>query len=300
MPIPTRVILASNTNPEYIQFWPLVARHWKLVHGITPTLFFLGPEDRPVDKTCGDVIFVEPWPGIPTSFQAQIIRLFAPSLFSEDCCIICDIDLLLLDANFFQGIRDLPENVWISLNRYPPRIPYVSLSYQIAMGKTFREVFRCSGTLADIRDKVKTHAGGNLSWITDELVLSAALQKWAGTGANQRWKKIHTPGIWGGKAAIRSVTRFFHCWFQPARVSTLQELEPFRPLYKNLPLVKRVLQLRNPEFPFPVLEGFYAGDPQLEASRHPHDRNKGTRALIVRRPFPESLFRNALHQTKPV
>lgn len=290
MPIPTRVILASNTNPEYIQFWPLVARHWKFVHGLQPTLFFLGPEDRPIDKTCGDVIVVEPWPGIPTSFQAQMIRLFAPCLFPEDCCVICDIDLLLLDPTFFQGIRDLPENVWISLNRYPPRIQHVSLSYQIAMGKTFREVFRCTGTLADIRDKVKAHAG-NLSWATDELVLTAALQKWGTVGGGtQKWKKIHTPGIWGGKAAIRSVTRFFNCWFQPAQASKLQELEPFRPLQKNLPLVRRVLQLRNPEFPFPVLGGSYAGDPQVEASRHPHDRNKGTRALIVRRPFQGSLL----------
>lgn len=273
---PTRVILASNTNPEYIQFWPLVARHWQAIHHLRPTLFFIGPKDRPLETDIGDVIFVDPLPGIPTSFQAQMIRLFAPTLFPEDCCVICDIDLLLLEPDFFRhyGVDQLPDTDWVSLNRYGMAFQHVSLSYQVAKGQTFRNVFGCDGqNLESIRNHIQKYAGKDLKWATDELVLAAALRRWNGG----TWHKIHTPGIWGGKQAIYSVTRFHNCSFQPAQAAKLLELEPFRPLLRTVPLVRRILSLRNPEFRFPELTDIYEGDPQTEASRHPFDRKKVTR-----------------------
>ena len=75
-----RALVASDTNPMYIDFWPLVAKAWKKL-GLQPTLALIAPPDFNVDTTCGDVIRFDPIPGIPTSFQAQVIRLLAPRIF---------------------------------------------------------------------------------------------------------------------------------------------------------------------------------------------------------------------------
>src|SRR3990167_2645318 len=39
---PTRIILASDENKTYVQFWEPVSKHWSEIHHIRPTLFFVG------------------------------------------------------------------------------------------------------------------------------------------------------------------------------------------------------------------------------------------------------------------
>src|SRR3990172_6476994 len=82
----TRVILSTDVNPDYYQFWPVVARAWREIIGIKPTLVFINGPNVEINKQLGDVIQFEPIEGISTSFQAQTIRLLIPALYPDDVC----------------------------------------------------------------------------------------------------------------------------------------------------------------------------------------------------------------------
>jgi len=282
--LPKRVILASDSSPNYIQFWPYVARHWKQVHGITPTLFYISgkvEEDKQkIDTECGQVVFVEALPGIPHGLQAQLIRLLAPAMYPNDVCVICDIDLFLLKADFFTsyGLGQFPDSLFASLNRYmKDRVKHLSLSYQVAKGSTFGQVFQCDGNLEHMRQRIAEWCKSkDYAWSRDEMIMLQYLKPWGKVNPG-RWRVIQTPGIWGARLATRSVTRFFNCFYDPSKAATLQELEPLRPLLSvaGFPTVKRVLAACNPKFVLPeavhVFQGYFN---HQGPSRHPLEKGK--------------------------
>src|SRR3990167_8708329 len=96
-----RVILSTDNNPTYKDNWPIVAKAWKELVGLKPTLAFISNEENEIDETLGDVIRFKPIKGVPNDFYAQVIRLLLPAFFKDDYCIISDIDMLPLDANYF-------------------------------------------------------------------------------------------------------------------------------------------------------------------------------------------------------
>ena len=69
-----RVIVSSNDNKNYVDFWPLIAKAWNII-GIKPTLFLIS-EDFEVDTGVGEVIRVKPLESAPTALQAPKSRIF--------------------------------------------------------------------------------------------------------------------------------------------------------------------------------------------------------------------------------
>ena len=53
-----RVILSSDTNPYYLDFWPIVAKAWVKM-GIKPTLALVGNEPVEIDESLGDIIRIK-------------------------------------------------------------------------------------------------------------------------------------------------------------------------------------------------------------------------------------------------
>src|SRR3990170_756122 len=109
-----RVILAVDTNPTYIQFWPVTARAWHKILGVRPTLALIADSSVHVEKSVGDVIRFDPIPGIPTSLQAQTIRLLLPALFENDVCILSDIEMMPLNRKYFENsVKSVDENSFV-------------------------------------------------------------------------------------------------------------------------------------------------------------------------------------------
>ena len=70
------VILSSNDNPNYIQFWPIVSEAWSLM-GVEPILIYTGEQKLNLK---GNVInFFSK--NIDSSFVAQNIRILYPRFF---------------------------------------------------------------------------------------------------------------------------------------------------------------------------------------------------------------------------
>ena len=273
-----RVILACDQNSQYIQFWEPVAAHWSHIHGLRPTLFFIGSPHTPINREVGEVIFIPPIQGIPTSFMAQTIRLLAPSMYPSEVCLISDIDLFLLDRSFFSrylGNYDFRRQ-WISLNRYhgPTTINRISMCYQIVAGNLCREIFNCDGTLSHMINFIKQWSKISLAWGTDEQILTKTLKKWHSLDPREnQWKIFFTPGLWGVKTPqSRSVSRYIeNNAYQEANLGKnfYIEFEPPRPVLTNLSFIQHIIMKTWPNFIFPPIT--YLGVTTSQ-SRHPLDQ----------------------------
>ena len=113
-----KVILASNENKDYLEFWPLVSEAWERI-GVEPVLIYTGNDEINLN---GHIINFH-IKGIDSTFVAQNIRLLAPALFKDENCIISDIDSLPLSSKYFQNsVRD--NLVWPELWTFCPFLAF--------------------------------------------------------------------------------------------------------------------------------------------------------------------------------
>ena len=174
-----RVIVATNSNPLYAQFWPIVARFWKDVVGVQPTLAFIedGPAD--LDETLGDVVRFKPIPGVSPGVQAQAMRLLLPTLFPEEGCILSDIDMIPLQKEYFtELVKDAPQDAFIVYRptAYAPSYKRYPMCYVAAQGKTFKEIFNEHDR--PFHELINEWIGYRWGFCTDELVMHKLLHAW--------------------------------------------------------------------------------------------------------------------------
>ena len=178
-----RVILATNNNPNYIQFWPIVAPLWQAM-GIRPTLALIAYEDCPIDTTLGDVIRFDPIPNVAESTQAQTIRLLLPALFPDDICIISDIDMLPVSQSYFiDGAANCPEDTFLVYRdcAHGCGYPHYPMCYNAAKGSVFAAIFGIS-EFKDIKETIAAWSDYGLGWNTDECLLYYFLTQWEEAG----------------------------------------------------------------------------------------------------------------------
>lgn len=176
-----RVILGCDANPLYLEFWPVVAKTWQELVGVKPTLGLIASKDVYIDETLGDVIRFEPIPGIPTSFQAQVIRLLLPILFPQEVCILSDMDLIPCQrAYFVDSVEHIPLNCFVVYkdgafnSDYHKEYP---MCYNAALGSTYQEIFKVESS-ADIPQKMMEWFGLGLGWTSDQQILYVFLNCW--------------------------------------------------------------------------------------------------------------------------
>lgn len=100
-----RVILSSNEDPKYLQFWPIVSRAWKQWFDCKVSLAFLTNRERNDPfvenlRQYGEVAVFKPISGIPEPNLAKVIRHILAGAYTEERVVINDIDLLPLQADY--------------------------------------------------------------------------------------------------------------------------------------------------------------------------------------------------------
>ncbi|HBS48303.1 TPA: hypothetical protein DEO28_00725 [Candidatus Dependentiae bacterium] len=190
-----RVILSTNTNHTYIDFWPLIAKTWSKVFGIKPTLALICDGEYKIDESLGDVIKFQPIEGVPAGFQAQVIRLFMPLYFPDETVLISDIDMLPINKEYFLDyVKTFSDDQFLifSDKGYGPimgSLPAYPMCFNIAKGKTFQDIFQIydvrniptiikslyeKAAILNVDHDLKT----KMIWMTDELTLGARITAW--------------------------------------------------------------------------------------------------------------------------
>ena len=181
-----RVILVTNNNSLYYDFWNNLSFTYKEKFGITPTLVFFGEKEE-LDSTnlsqeYGEIILQKKIEGIP-DWQYTWALFYFTKFYPEETCVVMGIDQIPLGTYFFkESVEFVNENNYVMLiddqykleNKYPHKWDEGGFSpsaYHMGKGKTFSEIFEFEDTFES--EIIKIH---NLNiktmwdnqWGTDE------------------------------------------------------------------------------------------------------------------------------------
>ena len=104
----TKACISSNENPDYIQFWPLVASAWKRL-GFDPILALVTNKEKHEwewMEEYGEVFRVNKNPNIPEGNWAKIVRWSLYGKHEDAISILTDADMIPMQRDYF---AELPE-----------------------------------------------------------------------------------------------------------------------------------------------------------------------------------------------
>jgi len=107
------IVVSSNLDPVYFEFWPVIAKVYKLQFpGVKVHLALLADieEDDPIAieaRKHGDVTIVKPVPGFHEFGQAKCVRFYVAAMQpSDEVIYIEDIDLISINRDFITSKTD--------------------------------------------------------------------------------------------------------------------------------------------------------------------------------------------------
>ncbi len=100
-----RLITSTTVNDNYLPYWPYISKVWSSLFGCIPTLAFVSNDRSYIAdlEQYGDIYHYIP-SDLPVANQAKVARLHLASRFDNELCVINDIDLMPLQAEYFLSI----------------------------------------------------------------------------------------------------------------------------------------------------------------------------------------------------
>ena len=186
--VPTDVILASDLNRDYLDFWPLTSRAWARL-GLRATLILVAASDEVPRELVNapNVRVFEPLAGVATSLQATCVRLlYAALIDAPGAVLMSDIDLVPLNRRFFyEPLAALDERFFVAFrDDYEDPVIAWPLPFNAAAPATWGEVFRVASVqdvrarLAEWTRDIPYEGRGETGWFTDQRKLRDALMAW--------------------------------------------------------------------------------------------------------------------------
>lgn len=183
-----KIIFAVDDNPLYSGFWEIQSWFCKNYLQIQPVLFHITDVETDfIQDGYGIVKKIDKknYEGLPTSFLSQIIRMWGTKYFSEQVCIMGDIDLFFLDKKYLHETiqnydddsivlydsdaydieREDCDSHWFCKDRY-------ILSWVTAKGKIFDKILNTNRSLSEYAYEL---ASMDLGWDTDEVYFGRRL-----------------------------------------------------------------------------------------------------------------------------
>ena len=197
------VIVSSNSNPMYFDFWPIVRDLWIQVVKIKPIFVYICDEDSIIDN--GDHIIhkLKAIPNVDSGLQSQIARMYVTKFYSESVCLTSDIDMLPLNRTYFTDMIESYSNddlVIFSADAYP-NIKRYPICYNAAKGKVFNDILDLN---CNFETYCKRLIEYNWGWDTDELYFGKMVAEYT----NQR-NVVKLNRGWENRMALYRIDRDF-------------------------------------------------------------------------------------------
>ena len=184
----TKVIMSCDDS-HYQDFWPVVAQVCKKVLNIMPVLFMVCNEETDFySDGNGLVKKVKKIENIPTSTQGQLLRLYGTKYFTDEVCMVSDVDMMLLNRKYFiDDLEKFSDDSYIimssdgyDLNRPECRnlfdFQVYPFCYHAAKGSIFTELLEIEETFELFVNKVLDfNSKFNREWYSDEIYLSCMI-----------------------------------------------------------------------------------------------------------------------------
>jgi hypothetical protein len=165
-------IMGSDTNPMYLEFWPVVSKIWKEIFGIIPVLGLICNEDSELyEDEFGLVKKFKNIDGMNSGLQSQIVRFYLPK-YLDGVCLISDIDMLPLSPIYFEtnSQTQTEDNIILYSSDNPEclRDKQYPMCYFSAHSKLFPKVFDIN---LEWEEFCKHLLIRNEGWFTDQRYL---------------------------------------------------------------------------------------------------------------------------------
>ena len=169
------VILSSDDNPLYKDFYDVVSKQWNKL-GFKTYYINITNIDEIVKTKFGVIHKIKSLDFVSTGFQSQVVRLFA-SNFINGNMLTSDIDMLPLNGDYFnQFLNEISKNNILLYSGQPySDVPYYPMCYALGHSDTFKKYLNigdisfeeyCKMLLSDYGEK----------WNTDENFMYDRLQ----------------------------------------------------------------------------------------------------------------------------
>jgi|LakMenEpi03Aug12_release.lakeMendotaPanAssembly.Ray.scaffolds.fasta_scaffold35292_8 hypothetical protein len=162
------VIVSTDDNPLYSEFWPVVKNLWSNLVGIKPILVKISDTDEIIESDECIIHNLKKVDGIKTGLQSQIARMFVTKYYKDSVCLTSDIDMLPLSKKYFTSdIENLNNDSMVifssdaykNVNRYP-------ICYNAGKGSLFSEILQLDVSFEEYCNRLLSLGWG---WGTDEL-----------------------------------------------------------------------------------------------------------------------------------
>lgn len=133
------VILSSDDNPMYKDFYEIVAKRW-LELGYKTYYLNISDTDEIIENEYGVIHKIKALDFVSTGFQSQVVRLFS-SKFIEGNIMMSDIDMLPINGDYYnQYLNELTDiNVIIYSGQPYGNTPYYPMCYVVSHSSNFRK-----------------------------------------------------------------------------------------------------------------------------------------------------------------
>jgi hypothetical protein len=132
------VVISSDDNPLYKDFYPIVAKQW-LKLGFKTYYVNITDTTSIEENEYGIIHKLKKIDYIPSSFQSQVVRLFV-SNFIEGNLLMSDIDMLPINGSYYNQYNEEFDGSNIILYSGQPYgvNPYYPMCYVLASSKTLK------------------------------------------------------------------------------------------------------------------------------------------------------------------
>ena len=133
------VIISSDDNPMYKDFYLIVAKRW-LELGYKTYYLNISDTDEIIENEYGVIHKIKALDFVSTGFQSQVVRLFS-SKFIEGNIMMSDIDMLPINGDYYnQYLNELTDiNVIIYSGQPYSNTPYYPMCYVVSHSSNFRK-----------------------------------------------------------------------------------------------------------------------------------------------------------------
>lgn len=161
------VVISSDDNPMYKEFYEIVAKRW-LDMGYKTYYINITDNDEIYENEYGVVHKIKSLDFISTGFQSQVARLFS-SKFIEGNIMMSDIDMLPINSEYYnQYVNELTDsNVIIYSGQPYGNVPYYPMCYVLSNSKNFRKYLEIEDMNFSEYCKMLSDKYGQ-AWNTDE------------------------------------------------------------------------------------------------------------------------------------
>lgn len=167
------VVVSSDENDLYLDFWELTKKMWINVVGIKPILLKICDNDSFTDYGDSIVIEIKKIENINTGLQAQLSRLYVSKYFENKNILISDIDMIPLSKSYFvdqvinyndNSIIIYSSDAYSNNTRFP-------MCYVLANSEKYKKIFNINNCdfKSFINNILQTH---NYGWDSDEIYMT--------------------------------------------------------------------------------------------------------------------------------